>query len=105
LADNAAKFIRKYFLNEQTIVRIDSFPERDNHKKRVFEAVKMSVCILITSKVQSDDYSFKLSVWKSKHMDDGFTVDYMKSEINKIDPVSFKFLYWRVMKNHVYENL
>lgn len=90
LADNAAKFIRKYFLNEQTIVRIDSFPERDNHKKRVFEAVKMSVCILITSKVQSDDYSFKLSVWKSKHMDDGFTVDYMKSEINKIDPVSFQ---------------
>lgn len=90
LADNAAKFIRKYFLNEQTIVRIDSFPERDNHKKRVFEAVKMSVCILITSKVQSDDYSFKLSVWKTKHMDDGFTVDYMKSEINKIDPVSFQ---------------
>ncbi len=90
LADNAAKFIRKYFLNEQTIVRIDSFPERDNHKKRVFEAVKMSVCILITSKVQSDDYSFKLSVWKSKHMDDGFTVDYLKSEIKKIDPVSFQ---------------
>ena len=48
LADNSAKYIRQYFVNEQKIISIDSFPERDNHKKRVFEAVKMSVCILIS---------------------------------------------------------
>jgi len=88
LADNSAKYIRQYFVNEQKIISIDSFPERDNHKKRVFEAVKMSVCILISFKEKTDDYSFRLSVWKSKEMDEGFFVTYLKSEINKIDPIS-----------------
>jgi Alw26I/Eco31I/Esp3I family type II restriction m6 adenine DNA methyltransferase len=90
LADNAAKNIRKYFLTEQKIIRIDSFPERDDHKRRVFEAVKMSVCILAAVKNKLTDYSFKLHVWESKEMEKGYSVDYEVSEIHKIDSNSYQ---------------
>ena len=36
----------QYIFDNHNILRIDSFPERDNVAKRVFENVKMSVCIL-----------------------------------------------------------
>lgn len=90
LGDNSAKLLREYFLTNQKIIQIDSFPERDNHKKRVFEAVKMSVCILVSNKEKVGDYSFRLNVWDSKYMDNGFTVDYSKTEIQKFDPVSLQ---------------
>ena len=44
--DSSAASLREYLLHNHRIVGIDAFPERDNEKKRVFEAVKMSVCIL-----------------------------------------------------------
>ena len=51
LGDRQATNLRKYILNNNKILKIDSFPERDSKKKRVFESVKMSVCVsLIQSK-------------------------------------------------------
>lgn len=88
LGDNSAKLLRKYFFENQKIVQIDSFPERDNVKRRVFEAVKMSVCILVSQKTKMDDFIFTLNVWDSKHMDEGFSIDYSKKEILKFDPFS-----------------
>ena len=50
LGDRQAANLRKYILKNDKIIKIDSFPERDSKKKRVFESVKMSVCIsLITT--------------------------------------------------------
>lgn len=88
LGDNSAKLLRKFFFNTQEIIQVDSFPERDNVKRRVFEAVKMSVCILISRKVEEDDYTFRLNVWESKYMDSNFSIDYSKSEILSFDPFS-----------------
>lgn len=45
LGDRQAANLRKYILKNDKIIKIDSFPERDSKKKRVFESVKMSVCI------------------------------------------------------------
>ena len=45
LGDRQATNLRKYILKNDKIIKIDSFPERDSKKKRVFESVKMSVCI------------------------------------------------------------
>ena len=46
LGDKQATLLRRYIFENNQILVIDSFPERDNKKKRVFESVKMSVCIL-----------------------------------------------------------
>ena len=50
MAEETTKSIRKILLNKNRIIAIDSFPERDNAKKRVFEGVKMSVCVGLVSK-------------------------------------------------------
>ena len=46
IGDVSSSNLRKYVLKNYQILGIEAFPERDNAKKRVFEAVKMSVCIL-----------------------------------------------------------
>ena len=46
IADVSCGNLRKYLLKNYEILNIEAFPERDDAKKRVFEAVKMSVCIL-----------------------------------------------------------
>ena len=68
LADSSAKNIRKYFLENQKIIRIDSFPERDDIHRRVFENVKMSVCILLSNNIKTKAYLFKLNIWNDKYM-------------------------------------
>ncbi|MGL5955595.1 MAG: Eco57I restriction-modification methylase domain-containing protein [Brevinema sp.] len=50
LGDNASKGVRKFYLEHTNILKINSFPERDNTKKRVFEKVKMSVMTLLAQK-------------------------------------------------------
>lgn len=46
IADASIKNLRGFILSNNQIISIDAFPERDNINKRVFEAAKMSVCIL-----------------------------------------------------------
>jgi len=68
LAGNSAILLRKFFLENQRILKIDSFPERDNVSKRVFENVKMSVCILQSKNQKLDTYKFELRVWNDRYM-------------------------------------
>jgi Alw26I/Eco31I/Esp3I family type II restriction m6 adenine DNA methyltransferase len=44
--DISTKNLRKYIFDAAQIMYIEAFPERDDVNKRVFEAVKMSTCIL-----------------------------------------------------------
>ena len=85
MADLQAVNLRKYVLNNCQILKIDSFPERDNKKKRVFENVKMSVCILF---VQNNlfDKPFSVNVWDDKYKTSGMTTHFTKGEIEEIDP-------------------
>lgn len=46
IGDLSITKLRRYILENTQILSIEAFPERDNPNKRVFEAVKMSVCIL-----------------------------------------------------------
>ena len=89
LGDSSAKELRRFFLETQTILSIDSFPERDNKNKRVFEGVKMSVCILISKKQKQKFYSYKLNVWEEKIM-----INRKQTILNNVltlnfDPVNF----------------
>jgi len=86
LADNSAKNIRKFFINNQQVVNIDSFPERDDVHRRVFEYVKMSVCILLSNNRYLEDYSFVLNIWRDKHMSSAVKTIFRKKELTKYDP-------------------
>lgn len=88
LADNSSKGVRNHYLNNQSLLYIDSFPERDDIKKRVFESAKMSVCILMSQKTILSDYKFSLRVHSDRTLKNYYTVEFNKSEIISFDPVN-----------------
>ncbi len=45
IGDITSANLRKHIFDNYQTLNIDAFPERDNENKRVFKAVKMSVCI------------------------------------------------------------
>lgn len=54
LTDSTSTNLRKHIFDNHSLLKVDAFPERDNAKKRVFEDVKMSTAILLTSKTKMD---------------------------------------------------
>ncbi|MDQ7797802.1 MAG: TaqI-like C-terminal specificity domain-containing protein [Candidatus Edwardsbacteria bacterium] len=89
LADISATKLRKHFLENMNIVKIDSFPERDNIKLRVFEDAKMSVCIIQCFKIKQIRYEFVLNVWDSKYMQNGKKVTLNNQDIISFDPFNY----------------
>jgi adenine-specific DNA-methyltransferase len=49
LTDTTSANLRKHLFLNHSLIKVEAFPERDNTKHRVFEDVKMSTAILITS--------------------------------------------------------
>lgn len=89
LADNSARKLREFFLREQQIIQIDSFPERDDIHRRVFENVKMSVCILTSINTQSEKYNFKLNIWPDKYLTSAKRVEFSNDDILNLDKKYF----------------
>ena len=88
LAESSTIGNRKHFIENTDILSINSFPERDNKNTRVFESVKMSVCICTLRKKQNPEYSllFPVNVWYSKYMKDKHTLIISKKEIQELYP-------------------
>ena len=86
LADSSAKMLRKHFLTEFQISKIDSFPERDDIHKRVFESVKMSVCILLGKRSKSQETNFTLNIWRDRNRLNGEQIQLSPNIIFSIDP-------------------
>jgi len=105
LADNAAKNIRKHYLKNHRILIIDSFPERDDYKKRVFEPVKMSVCILLAITEKNNDYKFILRVWESRKMLTNWTTVFSKSSIKRYDEKTWQIPYLKEYEKNLFDNL
>ena len=89
LADSSAIGVREYFFKNSQIISIDSYPERDNLKKRVFPGVKMSVCILMSSKQSLNNYTFQFNLWNERQMLSGYKSKFTKDEVFKMFPVSY----------------
>ena len=85
MADQQAANLRNYVLNNCQIITIDSYPERDSKKKRVFENVKMSVCILLLRDSNTNN-RFLVNVWDDKYKSSGISTYFTKDEIVEIDP-------------------
>lgn len=89
LADNSAKNIRNHFLIEEQIIKIDSFPERDDLNKRVFKQVKMSVCILTSNKRRKDNYDFELNIWEEREMLNCKRANFNNNETLNLDATTY----------------
>ena len=103
LADNAVKKIRQFYLQKQKILSIDSFPERDNSKKRVFEAVKMSVCIMLSMNVTVPEYSFPLRVWRDRSRTNGWQTVFSNTELMEYDPVATPIPYLKDEEKKIFK--
>ena len=53
--DLSAAALRRFVFSRYQGLRFEAFPERDDPNRRVFEAAKMSVCILVAKNQGSDD--------------------------------------------------
>jgi len=90
LSEETTKSARNFIFNNSKIISIDSFPERDNENKRVFEDAKMSVCVIIVKKKRVDDFTFLLKVWEDKTMTNSKIIKYSKVEIYSLFKESLK---------------
>ena len=88
IADKQASLLRKEVIDKHQIITIDSFPERDSKKKRVFENVKMSVCILMMQKSITGK-RFNVNFWNDKYKSSGTRVNFSADEIKRIDSVDY----------------
>lgn len=50
LTDTTSVNLRRHIFDNHSLLKVDAFPERDNGSRRVFEDVKMSTAIILTSK-------------------------------------------------------
>ncbi len=88
MGDLQACNLRKAVISENQPLIIDSFPERDSKKKRVFESVKMSVCIVVI-KIANTDEPFYVNFWDDKNKVSGTQTSFTRKDIADIDPVSY----------------
>ena len=87
LAEDSALNNRKLIFSDCQILKIDSFPERDNVAKRVFKSAKMSVGILFLRKSKiNSNYNFVVKVHKDRYLNNFHELQISLSEIVKIYP-------------------
>lgn len=67
--DVSASKCRFFVTSICNIISLETFPERDNPKKRVFENAKMSVCILTMQKRKTSSCKFKLRINRDRFVD------------------------------------
>lgn len=103
LADNSAKKIRQHYLKNMQILKIDSFPERDNHKKRVFENVKMSVCVMVARKSKNIGQEFLLNVWADRHMTKKFSTHFSPAELEIYDSQATPIPYLQPQEKEIFK--
>ncbi|NBW30631.1 MAG: hypothetical protein EBR35_05155 [Flavobacteriales bacterium] len=84
LAEDTAIVNRKYIFENTQVIRFDSYPERDNIKRRVFESAKMSVAISLLKKSIANDNKFKIIVWKERQMINKTSLEITKKEVFKL---------------------
>ena len=73
LTDTTSVNLRKHIFDNHSLIKVEAFPERDNTKRRVFEDVKMSTAILLTSSFKTDN-SFDIGISYEREISDNRAV-------------------------------
>lgn len=69
LAEDSALENRKLFFEKTSILSVDSYPERDDKNKRVFESAKMSVCFCVLRNNPSFQTTpINITIWEERQM-------------------------------------
>ena len=91
MCDLSAAELRKFVFAQESIQYLETFPERDDENKRVFQSAKMSVCILGSNRTKSDaTRKFKLRINDNRYVNTSYEqVDISPSDIDCIDSKSF----------------
>lgn len=90
--DLSIKKLRRYILDNYQILSIEAFPERDNPNKRVFEAVKMSVCILNLKKSNTaHPFFMRINNDRFVQEDSAEKTWFSRREIELLDSVNLTF--------------
>ena len=84
MADKQAYLLRKHIFEKKQLIRVDSFPERDNVKKRVFESAKMSVCIVLVDNSKGN-CDFQANFWDDKFKNSGVCTIFSREDIECLD--------------------
>ena len=93
LAEESTLGNRRLFMSSADILAIDSFPERDNVNTRVFESVKMSVCICTLKKRTHPDEELiiPITVWHTRFMQENHKLYISKQNIRDLFPTDLIF--------------
>ncbi len=73
LTDTTSVKLRKHIFENHSLIKVEAFPERDSTKRRVFEDVKMSTAILLTSSIKTDN-SFDIGISYEREISDNRAV-------------------------------
>ena len=73
LTDTTSVKLRKHIFENHSLIKVEAFPERDSTKRRVFEDVKMSTAILLTSSIKSNN-SFDIGISYEREVSDNRAV-------------------------------
>jgi Alw26I/Eco31I/Esp3I family type II restriction m6 adenine DNA methyltransferase len=84
LTDTTSVNLRKHIFSNHSLYKVDAFPERDNASRRVFEDVKMSTAILLTSKTKLDN-SFDIGISYDRSINNNRSI-FNSSELIKLNP-------------------
>ncbi len=69
LAEDSALENRKLLFEKTSILSVDSYPERDDKNKRVFESAKMSVCFCVLRKNTAyQTVPINITIWNERQM-------------------------------------
>ena len=89
-ADVSAADLRIYILQSLKLLMVEAFPERDDPKRRVFEAAKMSVCITLLRKTCDTQCKFSVRINTDRYVDDAREPTVLSSgTIALFDPKNF----------------
>jgi Alw26I/Eco31I/Esp3I family type II restriction m6 adenine DNA methyltransferase len=84
LTDTTSVKLRKYIFNNHSLIKVEAFPERDNTKRRVFEDVKMSTAILLTSSSTTNN-SFDIGVSYDRQISEN-RAEFKTQELVELNP-------------------
>ena len=85
LTDTTSVKLRKYIFENHSLFKVEAFPERDNTKRRVFEDVKMSTAILLTSIKKNVD-TFDIGISYTRQIQQGNRASFNSTKLIKLNP-------------------
>ncbi|SCY18119.1 type II restriction m6 adenine DNA methyltransferase, Alw26I/Eco31I/Esp3I family [Nonlabens sp. Hel1_33_55] len=84
LTDTTSVKLRKHIFNNHSLLKVEAFPERDSTKRRVFEDVKMSTAILLTSSSKANN-SFDIGVSYNREISEN-RAEFKTQELVELNP-------------------